>query len=171
MMFNVGDQVVHPQHGVGQVVKLEDRAFGSGVTRRYYEVSIPDAGSTLWVPFDPPSFGLRSLADKSDINACRKVLVSHPSPLADDARSRQSILMERLKQGSILIQCEVVRDLYAFGEHKSLYGSMAGFFRQTQNVLCEEWALVEGMTLEEAVQEVTSLLEKSRRTVVNKPKS
>ena len=166
MTFNIGDQVVHPQHGVGEVVKLEDRAFGSGVTRRYYEISILSAGSTLWVPMDPPSFGLRNLAERSEIAACRKVLMSSPSPLIDDARSRQSNLAERLKQGSIRVQCEVVRDLYAFGEHKSLYGSMAGFFRQTQNVLCEEWALVEGVSLQEAVQEVNALLEKSRQSVV-----
>lgn len=169
MMFNIGDHVVHPQHGVGQVVNLEEREFGSGVTRRYYEVSIAGAGSTLWVPLDPPSYGLRGLADRREIDACRKILASRPSPLLDDARTRQAHLAERLKQGTIRVQCEVVRDLYAFGEHKSLYGSMANFFRQTQNVLCEEWALVEGMTLEEAVQEVTSLLDKSRR-LTNKPK-
>jgi len=170
MMFNVGDQVVHPQHGVGQVVKLENREFGSGVTRRYYEISILSAGSTLWVPMDPPSFGLRNLAQRGEINACRKILASRPSPLLDDARSRQANLAERLKEGTIRVQCEVVRDLYAFGEHKSLYGSMAGFFRQTQNVLCEEWALVEGITLAEAIQEVNTLLEKSR-SMVNKPKA
>jgi len=165
MMFNVGDQVVHPQHGVGQVVKLEDREFGSGVRQRYYEVAIQSAGSTLWVPLDPPSYGLRKLAARRDIKKCRDVLSARPSPLTDDARSRQSNLAERLKEGTIQVQCEVVRDLYAFGEHKSLYGTIAGFFRQTQNVLCEEWALVEGITLPEAVQEVTSLLETSRRTV------
>ena len=149
---------------------MEDRAFGSGVTRRYYEISIKGAGSTLWVPLDPPSYGLRKLAKRKEIDECRRVLSSRPSPLTDDARSRQSNLAERLKEGTIRVQCEVVRDLYAFGEHKSLYGTIANFFRQTQNVLCEEWALVEGITLPEAVQEVTSLLEKSRRTV-NKTKA
>ncbi len=165
MMFNIGDQVVHPQHGVGEVVKLEDRAFGSGVTRRYYEVSIPNAGSTLWVPLEPPAYGLRKLAERNEIEFCRRILASRPVPLTDDARTRQANLAARLKEGTIRVQCEVVRDLYAFGEHKSLYGSMAGFFRQTQNVLCEEWAIVEGMTLEEAIREVTALLEKSRSTV------
>ena len=163
MMFNVGDQVVHPQHGVGEVVKLDDRKFGSSESRRYYEVSIPNGGSTLWVPLDPPGYGLRKLAERSDIKECRVILASRPSPLPDDARTRQPKLAERLKQGTIYVQCEVVRDLYAFGEHKSLYGSMAGFFRQTQNVLCEEWALVEGVTLAEAVQEVNALLDKSRK--------
>jgi len=169
-MFNIGERVVHPQHGVGEVVKLEDREFEPGVTRRYYEVSIPSAGSTLWVPLDPPGFGLRKLAERSDIKLCRQVLTSRPVLFTDDVRTRQSNLTERLKQGTIRIQCEIVRDLYAFGEHKSLYGSMAGFFRQTQNVLCEEWALVEGITLAEAVQEVNSLLEKSRN-MMSKSKS
>ena len=170
MTFNVGDRVVHPRHGVGQVVKLEDRAFGSATTRRYYEVTIPGAGSTLWVPLDPPSFGLRKIADRREIAQCRQVLASRPSPVPEDARSRQFNMAERLKEGTLRVQCEIVRDLYAFGEHKSLYGSMAGFFRQTQNVLCEEWSIVEGVTPSEALQEITSLLEKSR-SMVNKAKA
>ncbi len=147
------------------MVKLDEREFGSGVTRQYYEISIPGAGSTLWVPMDPPAFGLRKLAPRSEIVRCRQILTSRPSPLTDDVRSRQSVLAERLKQGTIQVQCEVVRDLYAFGEHKSLYGSMANFFRQTQNVLCQEWAAVEGVTFADAIQEVISLLEKSRNMV------
>ena len=169
MTFKVGDQVVHPQHGVGNVVNLQEREFEPGVMRRYYEVSIP-SGSTLWVPFDPPAFGLRKLAARSEIDHCRHILVSRPASLDGDARSRQADLANRLKTGTIRTQCEIVRDLYAHGEHKSLYGSIAGFFRQTQNVLCQEWAIVEGMTFPEAMQEVTSLLEKSRRTL-NKVKA
>ena len=164
MTFKIGDRVVHPQHGVGQVVNLEEREFEPGVMRRYYEVSIP-GGSIIWVPFDPPSFGLRKLAQRSEIDHCRQVLVAHPSPLGGDSRSRQPDLANRLKLGTIFTQCEVVRDLYAYGEHKSLYGTIAGFFKQTQNVLCQEWAIVEGMTIPEAMQEVTALLEESRRTV------
>lgn len=169
-MFNIGDRVIHPQHGMGQVVKLDDRAFGSDEKRRYYEISIQNAGSTIWVPIEPPAFGLRKLAERSDIEDCRRILTARPSPLPEDARTRQAKLAERLQQGAIYTQCEVVRDLFAFGEHKSLYGSMAGFFKQTQNVLCEEWAIVEGITHEEAVQEIGTLLQKSRRMVDN-PKS
>jgi CarD family transcriptional regulator len=164
MTFNIGEKVVHPQHGVGRVVKLEERQFEAGVTRRYYEVSI-QGNSTIWVPLDPPAFGLRKLAQRSEINRCREILVSRPAPLGEDVRTRQSNLASRLKQGTIRTQCEVVRDLYAYGEHKSLYGTMAGFFKQTQNVLCQEWSIVEGVTLSEAAQEVNALLEKSRRTV------
>jgi CarD family transcriptional regulator len=164
MMFKIGQQVVHPQHGVGEVVKLDDREFGSGVKKQYYEVSIP-GGSTVWVPLEPPTYGLRKIADKREIARCRKVLSSRPSPLAEDARVRQSELATRLKEGTLSAQCEVVRDLYAYGEHKSLYGTIANFFRVVKDVLCQEWALVEGIALHEAFQEVDTLLDKSRRTV------
>jgi RNA polymerase-interacting CarD/CdnL/TRCF family regulator len=82
---------------------------------------------------------------------------------------RQSELATRLKEGTLTAQCEVVRDLYAYGEHKSLYGTIANFYRTTQDVLYQEWSLVEGVTIPEAAQEISSLLEKSRRTV-NKAK-
>ena len=164
MIFEVGDQVVHPQHGVGQVVKLEAREFDSGVTRQYYEISMPE-GSTVWVPVDLETTGLRKPAGRSDIEMCRETLASHPAPLTDDSRVRQANLAARLKQGTILTFCEVVRDLYAYGEHKSLYGTIAGFYRVTKDVLCQEWAVVEGISVAEAVLEVDSLLETGREVI------
>jgi CarD family transcriptional regulator, regulator of rRNA transcription len=164
MIFKAGDQVVHPQHGVGQVVKLEEREFEPGALRSYYEILT--SASTVWVPTDLSVSGLRKLAGRSEIDHCRKVLAAHPAPLEGEVRSRQTDLANRLKQGTIRTQCEVVRDLYAYGEHKSLYGTMAGFFRQTQNVLCQEWAIVEGVPLPDAIDEVNALLEISRQTVI-----
>jgi CarD family transcriptional regulator len=164
MMFEIGDRVVHPQHGVGEVVKVEDREFESGVTRRYYEVSMP-GGSTVWVPVDLETVRLRKPAERSEIARCRKILTSRPVPLADDSRFRQVNLAIRLKQGTISTFCEVVRDLHAYGEHKSLYGTIAGFYRVTKDVLCQEWAIVEQVTLPEAVHEIDSLLEKSREII------
>jgi len=163
MAFKIGDRVVHPQYGVGHVVKLDEKEFEPGAMRRYYEISIP--GSTLWVPLDLPTFGLRKLTGRSEIARCRKILESHPSPLTEDSRMRQSDLAARLKQGTISAQCEVVRDLSAYGAHKPLNGTIAAFLRNTQDVLCQEWATVEGITLSEAVIEIGFLLEKSRETM------
>lgn len=160
MIFKIGDRVVHPQYGVGHVAKLEDREFEPGVTRRYYEIAIP--GSTLWVPTDLPSLGLRRLTVKSEIDHCRQILASRPAPLGEDARLRQSDLSARLKEGTIVAHCEVVRDLAGFSAHKPISGAIATFLRVTQDVLCQEWAAVEGVTLAEAVTEVSLLLEKSK---------
>ena len=162
--LEIGDRVVHPQYGVGHVVKLDEREFEPGVMRRYYEIAIP--GSTLWVPLDMPTFGLRKLTVKSEIDRCRKILQSHPAPLHEDSRLRQSDLATRLKAGTITAHCEVVRDLTAYGAHKPLSGTIAAFLRVTQDVLSQEWATVEGITVSEAVFEITALLEKSKQTLI-----
>ena len=160
MDLKIGDRVVHPQYGVGHVVKLEEREFEPGVMRRYYEISIP--GSTLWVPLDQSTFGLRKLTVRSEIDRCRRVLSSRPLPLAEDARLRQSELSAHLKEGTIVAHCEVVRDLSAYGAHKPISGTIAAFLRVAQDVLCQEWAAVEEIPLAEAAGEISSLLEKSK---------
>ena len=161
-MFEIGDRVVHPQHGVGQIVKLEDREFERGETRRYYEIQIP-GGSTVWVPVDLSNSGLRRLARKSELARCREILTAHPSPLTEDGRVRQSALVAHLKQGTIAAQCEVVRDVSAFVAHKPSYGTITAFLEAMLRVLCQEWAIVEGITISEAMSEISSLLEKSER--------
>ena len=164
MKLEIGDRVVHPQYGVGHVAKLEEREFEPGLMRRYYEISIP--GSTLWVPLDQPTFGLRKLAVRSEIDRCRQILSSRPLPLTEDSRLRQSDLSVRLKAGTIVAHCEVVRDLSAYGAHKPISGTIAAFLRVTQDVLCQEWAIVEGITLGEANVEISLLLEKSKLLLV-----
>lgn len=158
-MFEVGDRVVHPQHGVGQIVKLEDREFERGESHRYYEVQIP-GGSTVWVPVDLSNSGLRKLAHKNELVHCREILTDRPLPLTEDGRIRQTDLVARLKQGTIVAQCEVVRDLSAFVAHKPSYGAITAFLEAIVRVLSQEWALVEGITVPEAMSEISSLLEK-----------
>jgi CarD family transcriptional regulator len=160
-MFEIGDRVVHPQHGVGQVVKLDDREFERGNIRRYYEVSIP-GGSTVWVPVDLSNSGLRRLAHKNELAHCRDILKGRPSPLMEDGRIRQSALVAHLRQGTLVAQCEVVRDLSAFVAHKPAYGTITAFLESMLRVLCQEWAIVEGITMSEAMAEISSLLEQSK---------
>jgi CarD family transcriptional regulator len=159
--FAIGDQVVHPQHGVGQIVRLEDREFERGESRRYYEIHIP-GGSTVWVPVDLSNSGLRKLARRRELDRCREVLKGPPSPLMEDGRVRQSTLVAHLRQGTIVAQCEVVRDLSAFVAHKPAYGTISSFLEAMLRVLCQEWAIVEGITTSEAMAEIHSLLERRK---------
>ena len=160
MTMHIGDRVVHPRHGLGNVMKVDERQFEPGVTRQYYEVSV--SGSTVWVPLDLHSSGLRKLSAKREIAHCREILKSSAGPLGDNLRLWQSELSSRLKLGTIGAHCEVVRDLSAAHRRKRLSGAIAVFMQVTQDVLCQEWAMVEGITLSEAGHEIGFLLEKSR---------
>ena len=159
--FKVGDRVVHPQHGLGQVTKMAIKQFVEGEKRLFYEVSFP--GSTLWVPLNLSTSGIRKLTVKSEISSCRQLLKATPVPLNTDLRIRQTELNDHLKEGTLTANCEVVRDLTAYGWQKTLSGSFAAFLNVAQDVMCQEWAAVEEIPIEEAVIEVTSLLEKGRQ--------
>ena len=159
MKFAIGDKVVHPQHGVGFVAGLEEKQFEPSAARMYYVVSIPD--TTLWVPVNLSTSGLRKLGLKSELEKCRQVLQASPQAL-NAGRELLSSLSGRIKQGKIIAQCEVVRDLTAFGWKKPLYGPLADFQRMVMNVLCQEWAAVKGVTRAEASYEINGLLKKGR---------
>ena len=160
MKFDIGDKVVHPQHGVGYVANMEEKQFEPNAPRTYYVIQIPD--TTVWVPIDLPTSGLRKLSAESELDQCRQVLQSAPRALRPD-RSLQSNLSSQINQGSTIIaQCEVVRDLSAYSWRKPLFGPIADFQRRILTVLCQEWAVVSGLSVPEASHEVNMLLKKGR---------
>jgi RNA polymerase-interacting CarD/CdnL/TRCF family regulator len=160
MPIKVGDRIIHPRHGLGQVTCLAVKQFVEGEKRPFYEISFP--GSTLWVPLNLTTSGIRKLSAKSEIASCRRVLKSPAEPLEKDFRLRQKELNDHLKEGTLTARCEVVRDLTAYGWHKPLSGSNAAFLQTTLDVLCQEWAAVEKITLEEAAIEIQTLLKKGK---------
>lgn len=162
MPIKVGDRVIHPRHGLGQVTNLVVKQFVEGEKRPFYEISFP--GSTLWVPLNLTTSGIRKLSAKTEIANCRRILKAPAEPLEDDYRLRQVELNDHLKVGTLTARCEVVRDLTAYGWHKPLSGSIAVFLQTALDVLCQEWAAVEEITPEEAATEVQSLLEKGKQT-------
>lgn len=159
--FEIGDKVVHPHHGVGFVSGLEEKKFEPGSERTYYVVSISD--TTLWVPVDnKPTSRLRKLSTKSEIEQCLRVLQDTPQTLSP-GRDLLSNLSAHIKQGTIIAQCEVVRDLTAFASKKPLYGTLADFHRTALIVLSQEWAVVKGITPLEASDEINNLLKKGSK--------
>ncbi len=156
MRFSANDWLVHPQHGVGRVVRLETRQFGPGTKQEYYEIAITTG--TVWVPVEAPARGLRKLTPKGDLARYRGVLRGRPTPLAEDLKQRRIILFERQKESSFQARCELVRDLTAHSRFKPLNESSDKLLRSARLLLCTEWAAAEGLSVGEATSEVDSLL-------------
>jgi CarD family transcriptional regulator len=162
MLFKIGDWVVHPMHGVGQVVKLDRKDFGLPKSQLYYEIAISQG--TLWVMAETPPVGLRGLTAKADLPRYRAVLQSAPAELNKDYHLRRGELRERLRDGTIQARCEVVRDLAAYGWQKKLSEPDAALLRTTRDGLCREWAEVEAVTVAQATQEVEELLRAAKQS-------
>lgn len=66
--FKIGDLVVHPTYGTGQIVNVENKQFSGKRARPYYEVALPKR-MTLWVPVEAQlASGLRLETAKSELN-------------------------------------------------------------------------------------------------------
>lgn len=159
MEFNVGDFVVHPMYGVGHIVKVEEKQFSDIKTCRYYKITL-SIRNTIWIPVEAQrAVGLRLVTAKKDLDQYRHLLKSHPVTLNDDHSKRQADLAKRLKQGSLQVMCEVVRDLTALDERKRLSPTDRAFLLKARESLCKEWAVAASVSTTEAIQEIDDLLQ------------
>jgi RNA polymerase-interacting CarD/CdnL/TRCF family regulator len=162
MRFKAGDSVVHIAHGVGQVIRLDEKRFSGQEARLYYEVET--LKGTVWVPVDTPQpTSLRRLTTASELARYRGLLTGRPEPLDPDRRKRHLQLLERMKQGSFQVLCESVRDVSALGWKKPLGEGDIAWLRKAREDLCHEWASAAGVSLEEAAHEIDRLLEEGRQ--------
>lgn len=166
MQFKVGDSVVHTAHGLGRVVRLDEKRLSGQEARLYYEVTTQKG--TVWVPVEArETVRLRPLTAKPELPRYRSLLKSRPTSLDRDYRKRHVELADRLKQGSFRVLCEVVRDLTARGWQKPLSEGDATWLRKAREGLCQEWAAAEGVSIPEAAQEVEALLREARQAFVH----
>ena len=77
MSFHIGDRVVHPVHGVGEITDIGVQKFGRRAEKQYYEVHTPQL--TVWVPVDTEREpGLRKLTSREKLPQLLELLQSKP---------------------------------------------------------------------------------------------
>lgn len=164
MPFEIDEQVVCPAYGVGRIVGLVMKQYLGAEARLYYEIAI--GNSTVWVLVEAASLlkGLRPITPKADLVHYRNVLRSRPLPLTDDSRRRQLEVVSRLRVGSFLDMCEIVRDLSARGWHRPPGETDSALLRKTRDALCQEWKASEGVSIQTAISEVNALLVEAQQT-------
>jgi CarD family transcriptional regulator len=144
MQFSVGDKVVHPQYGPGQITAVVSRELMDGA-KRYYVIDIPDQGLTLHVPvLKAEELGVRPVMPRSMLLQVLSTLRSKPSRLPDDAKERQGQLDAEFKKGEVLPLARVVRDLTWHGQRARLTKRDSDLLKHGQERLAAEMALVSG---------------------------
>lgn len=161
MQFRIDDWLVHPQHGVGRVVRKAVKQVGDGHGREYYEIAI--SAGTVWVPVEGTASGLRRLTSKADLGRYRGLLSGRPNPLASDSRECKVAVAERMRDSSLQARCEVLRDLAAHGWEKPLNETIGALLRGVRQALVAEWAAAEGLSQDDAFLEVDTLLAKGKK--------
>ncbi len=144
-VFEVGQKVVYPGHGVGQVQTIETKEI-AGRKISFYMVRIFETGVTVMVPLDKvQNVGLRPTASEAEIEQVYGMLRKKEIVVELTTWNRRyREYMEKIKTGSIFEICEVVRDLCVIRQDKVLSFGEKKMLELAKGLLVKELAIAEG---------------------------
>ena len=158
MQFSVGDKVVHPHHGPGQITGVEHRELLDG-KKRYYVIEIPVTELTVYIPrCKVDEVGVRPAMARATVPRVLSKLRSRPHRLSEDFKQRQEAVWDKLRTGRVMQLAEVVRDLTWHEKRDHLTKKDSEFLTLGTERLAAEMALVSGTELSDMEKTIEDTL-------------
>lgn len=155
--FKIGQRVVYPSHGVGEIINIEMQII-AGIEIQVYVVSFPQDKMTLKVPVSrATASGLRSLVGKNDLDKIFSTLQGKPKQGNRMWSRRAQEYEAKINSGDVISIAEVVRDLYKNVDSDRSYSERT-IYEAALNRLAGELAVLENMTSDEAVTKLIEIL-------------
>jgi CarD family transcriptional regulator len=159
--FQVGDNVVYPHHGAGQVVKKEDKEI-LGEVRQYLTIKILHNEMTVMVPCaNAGKAGLRRVIDEENVQKVLAVLADDVSEMPKNWNRRFKHNRDKIKTGDIYELAEVVRNLAVREQDKGLSTGEKQMYTRAKKILASEMMYALEKTEDEAEAYLDDLLQRS----------
>jgi len=137
--FEVGDNVVYPQHGAGVVVKKETKDL-LGESRDYLTIQILHNSMTVMVPCEnAQTAGLRRVIDGEQVKTVIGVLTDQVSEMPKSWTLRFKQNREKIKTGDVYELAEVVRNLAIRESEKGLSAGEKQMYARAKKILASEF--------------------------------
>jgi CarD family transcriptional regulator len=163
--FELGDNVVYPHHGAGQVLKKERRKM-FGEEREYLTIKILHNDMTVMVPCENAALaGLRRVIDEETVLKVLAVLADDVSEMPKNWNRRFKHNRDKIKTGDIYELAEVVRNLAIREHEKGLSTGEKQMFTRAKKILASELMYALDKDEEEAEQHLDDLLADSAGVV------
>ena len=119
-MFQVGNKVVYPNHGVGLIESINEFVVGGEATQ-FYTVHIVSSKSTVKVPAgNAAAVGLRDLVTKKEIDSVLAYLRGPDLTVYADWKERFKQNSDRMRTGKMLDTAVVLKSLHFVAREKPL---------------------------------------------------
>jgi CarD family transcriptional regulator len=159
--FAVGDNVVYPHHGAGQVIKKEDKEI-LGEVRQYLTIKILHNDMTVMVPCENAGkAGLRRVIDEDTVKKVLAVLSDDVSEMPKNWNRRFKHNRDKIKTGDIYELAEVVRNLAVREQDKGLSTGEKQMYTRAKKILASEMMYALEKTEDEAEAYLDDLLQRS----------
>lgn len=157
--FRVGDRVVYPAHGVGEIIGEETQLVG-GMELRVFIISLLKEKMTLRVPVKRAAvIGLRPLSSMDVLSGVFEVLQAKSKASKGMWSKRAQEYEFKINSGNVNAIAEVVRDLYKNAEDPDRSYSERVIYESALNRLAGEFSAVKGIAFEAAISLLMSFLE------------
>ena len=142
-MYNLGDYVVCPGHGVGQILGVETREL-NGELKQYFSVKIISNGMKIMVPKESKD-GIRGLVTEEEISEVFNLLADHDVKIDTSTWNRRyRDYMTKVKTGSLLEIADVLRALLLLKVSKKLSFGEKKMLDQCKELIVKEIAISRG---------------------------
>jgi CarD family transcriptional regulator len=136
--FEIGDNVVYPHHGAGQVIKKEQKEI-LGESREYLTIKILHNDMTVMVPCENAGkAGLRRVIDEETVKKVLAVLSDECSEMPKNWNRRFKHNRDKIKTGDIYELAEVVRNLAVREQDKGLSTGEKQMYTRAKKILASE---------------------------------
>ena len=156
--MNIGDKVVYPMHGAGEITGIEENEVG-GVKNSYYIFRLPMGDMKLLLPIDKvEEAGLRPLIDAAQVKDVIEVLRAETEQVQGSWNKRFHTNLERLKTGDIFDAAAVARNLSRQNSKKKISSGERRLLDLSRQILITELVYVCDKTPEEITAWVDELI-------------
>ena len=156
--FKIGEIVVYPKHGVGEIVKIESMEL-SGIKTKFYVVRMEQAKLIIRVPLDKQAeVGLRKISSKKNIEEVFNVLKLKPKIRRIMWSRRAQEYDTKIYSGEPIKIAEVIRDLFRKNNQPEQSYSERQMFQVALERLAREIAAIEKTDYFQATEKIENTL-------------
>ena len=158
--FKIGEIVVYPKHGVGEIVKIENMEIAS-IKTKFYVVKMEQSKLTIRVPLDKQiEVGLRKISSKKIIEEVFNTLKLKPKIRRIMWSRRAQEYESKIFSGEPVRIAEVVRDLFRKNSQAEQSYSERQMFQIAIERLAREVAAVEKTDYFQSTEKIETILNK-----------
>lgn len=156
-LFQIGEKVVYPNHGIGTIENISTRSFGAQL-ERFYLLRLTFTSMTVMVPFSHVTeIGLRKVTRNGEVARVLGYLAEGFSRRKCDWKDRFKENSDKMRNGSLLEIAEVLKTLLVLQTEKPLSFREKKMLDRARHMLITELSISRGL----AETDVVSLLEKA----------
>lgn len=159
MTYAQGEWIVHPIHGTGQIMAIEEKSISSEEVT-YYRTQMEN--SLIWIPVTDEEL-IRPVSPPENFEKVLEVLQRHPREMSSAFKKRSKRIKESREMATPVSWSRTIRDLWGRKRDKGRLSQVEErALKRMMNQLTSEWAASMNLEKEKLNRRIIRLLNRGK---------